>query len=96
MAGLIKLADMAGVMHEAIHTYSTLLAADVPFIARVINSPSTSACYLDLSNFHLEPELLYFKVLSICLLLVCFVSAAGFHCFDFDRRSHPIIFGSKH
>ena len=28
--------------------------------------------------------LLYFRILTICLLLVYFVSAAGCHCFDFD------------
>ena len=39
MAKLIKLAKMAGVMH-------------VPFLACVINSPSTFPYYLDLSNFY--------------------------------------------
>ena len=46
MAKLIKFAKMAGVMHEADHTYSTQstwclhqLATDVPFIACVINWP---------------------------------------------------------
>ena len=38
--------------------------------------------YLDLSNFILEAGLSYFRVLTICLLLVYFVSAAGCHCFD--------------
>ena len=44
MAELIKLAKMAGVMHEADHAYSIRstwllhrLATDVPFIAYVIN-----------------------------------------------------------
>ena len=39
-------------------------------------------CNLDLSNFFLESGLWYFLFLSICLLLVYFVSAAGCHCFD--------------
>ena len=69
MAKLIKLAKMAGVMH-------------VPFLACVINSPSTFTYYLDLSNFISESGLSYFRVLTICLLLVYFVSAAGCHCFD--------------
>ena len=30
-----------------------------------------------------EFGLSYFRVLSVCLLIVCFVSAAGCHCFDF-------------
>ena len=58
MAELIKLAKMAGVMHEADHAYSiqsTLwlhrLATDVPFIVCVNNSPCTFTYYLDLSNF---------------------------------------------
>ena len=46
MVKLIKLAKMAGVMHEADHVYSIRstwwlhrLATDVPFIACVINLP---------------------------------------------------------
>ena len=46
MVKLIKLAKMAGVMHEADHAYSIRstwwlhrLATDVPFIACVINLP---------------------------------------------------------
>ena len=46
MVKLIKLAKMAGVMHEADHAYSIQsiwcshrLATDVPFIACVINLP---------------------------------------------------------
>ena len=88
MAELIKLAKMAGVMHEADHAYSIQgtwwlhrLATDVPSIARVINSPSTFTNYLDLSKFISESGLSYFRVLTICLLLVYFVSAAGCHCF---------------
>ena len=57
MVKLIKLAKMAGVMHGADHAYSIWstwglhrLATDVPFIACVINSPSTFTCYLELSN----------------------------------------------
>ena len=48
IAELIKLAKMAGAMHEAEHAYSIqstwllhLLATDVPFIACVIHLPST-------------------------------------------------------
>ena len=58
MAELIKLAKMAGVMHEADHAYAIRntwllhrLATNVPFIACVINSPCTFTYYLDLSNF---------------------------------------------
>ena len=35
-----------------------------------------------MSNFILETGLSCFRVLTICLLLVHFVSAAGYHCFD--------------
>ena len=41
---IIKLAKMAGVMHETDHAYSiqsTDVATDVPFIACVINLPCT-------------------------------------------------------
>ena len=58
MVELIKLAKMAGVMHEADHAYSIRstwwlhqLATDVPFIACVINLPFTFTQYLDFSNF---------------------------------------------
>ena len=58
MAELIKLAKMAGVMHQADHAYSIRstwslhrLAVDVPFIASVSNSPCTFTYYLDFSNF---------------------------------------------
>ena len=58
MAKLIKLAKMAGAMHEADHAYSiwsTLLlhrlATDVPFIGCVINLPCIFTHYLELSNF---------------------------------------------
>ena len=57
MLKLIKLAKMAGVMHEADHTYSVWstwwlhwLATDVPFIACVINLPCTFNRYLDMSS----------------------------------------------
>ena len=57
MAKLIKLAKMAGVMHEADHAYSIRstwwlhrLATDVPFIACVINLPCTFNHYLDMSS----------------------------------------------
>ena len=92
MAELKKLAKMTGVMHEADHVYSIRstwglhrLATDVPFIACVINSPHTFTYYLDLSNFISESGLLYFRVLTVCLLLVNFVSAGGYHCFDLYR-----------
>ena len=39
--------------------------------------------YLDLSTFIVESGVSYIRVLTICLLLVYFVSAAGCHCFDF-------------
>ena len=58
MLKLIKLARMAGVMHEADHAYSIRstwwlhqLATDVPFIANAINLPYTFTHYLELSNF---------------------------------------------
>ena len=58
MAKLIKLAKMAGVMHEADHAYSIRstwwlhrLATDVPFIACVINLPCTFTHYLELLGF---------------------------------------------
>ena len=80
MVELIKLAKMADVMHEADHAYSIWstwrlhrLATDVPLIAFVINLTCTFTQYLDLS---------YFRILTIRLLLVHFVSAAGCHCFD--------------
>ena len=54
---LIKLAKIAGVMHEADHAYSIQstwllhrLATDVPFIACVINLPGTFNRYLDMSS----------------------------------------------
>ena len=53
----LKLAKMAGVMHEADHAYSIRstwwlhrLATDVPFKASVINLPCIFTQYLDLSN----------------------------------------------
>ena len=55
---LIKLAKMAGVMHEADHTLQYLehlvigsISYDVPFIACVINLPCIFTYYLELSNF---------------------------------------------
>ena len=60
MAKLIKLAKMAGVMHEADHAYSIWstwllhrLATDVPFIACVINLLCTFNRYLDMSSLQL-------------------------------------------
>ena len=57
MAKLIKLAKMAGVMHEADHAYSMQstwllhrLATDIPFITYVINLPCTFNHYLDMSS----------------------------------------------
>ena len=81
MAKLIKLPKMAGVMHEEDHAYS-IQSTDVPFIACVINSPSIFTYYLDLSNFILESGLSHFRVSTICLLLVYFVSVVGCYCFD--------------
>ena len=58
MLKLIKLAKMAGVMHEADHAYSIRstwwlhrLATDVQFIAYVINLPCNFTHYLELSSF---------------------------------------------
>ena len=58
MAELIKLAKMAGIMHEADHgcsIHSTWwllqLATDVTFSDCVINSPCIFTYCLDLSNF---------------------------------------------
>ena len=48
----------------------------------VINLFSIFVYNLVLSNFLLESGLSYFLVLSICLLLVYVLSAAGCHCFD--------------
>ena len=88
MLKLIKLTKMAGVMHEADHAYSIWstwwlhrLASDLPFIAYVINLPYTFTHYLELPNFQvfLWSGLLYFRILTICLLLVYSVSAAGYH-----------------
>ena len=59
--------------------------------ACVINSPSTFTCYLDLLNFISESGLSYFRVLTICLLLVYFVSAAGCHCFDPPVCKKPCV-----
>ena len=99
MAELIKLAKMAGVMFEVDHAYSIRsnwwlhrLATDVPFIACVISSPCTFTYYLDLSIFILESGLSYVRVLTICLLLVYFVSAAGCHCFDFNAFILKVYF----
>ena len=44
---------------------------------------STTSIFVDFSNFLQESGLSYFRVLSICLLLVCFVSAERCHCFDY-------------
>ena len=59
-------------------------ATDVPTIDCIINSQSIFVYNLDLSNFLLESGLSYFLFLSVCLLLVYFVSAAGCQCFDFS------------
>ena len=100
MAKLIKLANVAGVMHEADHAYSIQstwwlhrLATDVPFIACVINLPwllpITWNCRM--FGFILWSELSYVRVLTICLLLVYFAIAAGCHCFDFiSLRIHLV------
>ena len=66
-AELIKLARMAGVMHEADHVYSIRntwslhrLATDVSSIACAINRQSIFVNNLDLSDFLLESGLPYF------------------------------------
>ena len=58
IAKLMKLAEMASVMHGADHAYSIWstwqlhqLPTDVPFIACVINLPCMFTDYLELSNF---------------------------------------------
>ena len=51
---------------------------------------STFTHYLDLSNFILESGLWYFRVLTICLLLVYFVKAAKCHCFDLQLCSKNV------
>ena len=58
MTKLIKLAKMAGVMHEADHAYSIRstwvlhqLATDVPFLACVIYLPCIFTHYLEFSGF---------------------------------------------
>ena len=48
----------------------------------VINLADAFAFNLDLSNFLLESRFPYFKVLSVCLLFVCSVSAAEWNLFD--------------
>ena len=63
MAKLIKFAKMAGVMHEADHTYSTQstcrlhqLATDVPFIACVNNWPCTfKVCTVSFERLEASP-----------------------------------------
>ena len=60
------------------------LANSVHFITCAINSPSTFAYYLELSNFLLESGLSYFSVLTLCILFISFVGPAGCHCFDLD------------
>ena len=71
-------------MHEADHAYPiwsirwlNRLAIDVPFIACVLN-------YLDLSDLIFEYVSSYFRILTICLLLACSVSAALF-CLLYKR-----------
>ena len=63
-AELIKLAGMAGVMHETQITLTLSVAPgdyiDVPSIACVINWQSIFVNNLDLSNFLLESGLPYF------------------------------------
>ena len=97
MAKLIKLAKMAGVMHEADHAYSIQstwwlhrLATDVPLIHSLLSIcpvllPITSNCRI--FSFILWSGLSYVRALTICLLLVYFVSAAGCHCIDSPDRS---------
>ena len=54
-------------------------ATDVPLMACIIDSSRTFTYYLDLSNSILEFGLSHFTVLTICLLLLYFVTAAGYH-----------------
>ena len=65
---------------------------NVPFIACVINVPGTFTQYLDfLEVLVLIYGLSYFTILTICLLLVYFVSAAGCHCFHY-YVDQPLVF----
>ena len=78
---LIKLAKMAGFMHEANHAYSIRstwrlhrLATDVPSIACVINWQSIFVYNSDLANFLLESGLSYFDLylsVSCWFTLLC-------------------------
>ena len=95
MAKIIKLAKMAGVVHEADHAYSIQStwwlhrsATDVPFITCVINLPCiflpiTWNCRI--LSFILWSGMSYARNLTICLLLVYFVSAAECHCLDLSQ-----------
>ena len=90
MDELIKLAKMAGVMHEADHAYfirSTWWlhwsATNVPVTAELLIRHVLLPITCDLSMLILESGLSYFRVLTICFLLVYFVSAVGCHCFDY-------------
>ena len=53
----------------------------------VINLPCIFTHYLELSNFSFIfwSGMSYVRALTICLLLVYFVSAAGCHCFDLEH-----------
>ena len=87
-------------MHKVDHAYfiwSTWWlhrsATDESSTACVINLQSIFVYNLDLSNFLLKSRLWYFLFLSILLLLVYFVSAAGCHCLDLTQQC--VIFASK-
>ena len=65
-ADSIKLAKMTGVMHETDHAYAI---QNTWWLHRLATNVPYIACVIKFP-------------LSICLLLVCFVSAAGCHYFD--------------
>ena len=69
---------------------TTLTLSGAPgdyIVTRVLNSSSTFAYYLYLSNFLSESGLLYFRVLSVVLMFVCFVSAVGYYMILFVTLS---------
>ena len=72
-------------LHIRVTWWLHWLTTNAPLIACVINSPSAFLCYLNLSIFILESGLSYFKVLTICFLLVYFVNVAGCHFFYFNE-----------
>ena len=64
-----------GVIHEADHAYSPgdyIVSFRCTIYSLYYQLAKYSVTNLDLSNFLVEPGLLYFDFLSICLLLVYF------------------------